>query len=220
MPQLLNDVEVRVLGALIEKQVTTPEQYPLTLHALTLACNQKSNRQPVVTFDEATVAEAIESLREKSLAYIFYGSTSRVPKYKHVMPEIFALSPPELAVMCLLMLRGPQTVGELRGRSERLYEFSSAEEVEAALSSLLVKEPEPLVTKMARQPGQKEARYAHLLAGEINVDQRPAEQETAMRVNAPTAAERYNRLEQEMAALREQVERLQQEFADFRKQFD
>jgi uncharacterized protein len=220
MPKLLNAVEVRVLGALIEKQVTTPEHYPLTLNALTLACNQKSNRQPVVTFDEATVTEAIESLREKNLAYVFYGSTSRVPKYKHVMPEIFALNPPELAVMCLLMLRGPQTAGELRGRSERLHEFASTEEVEAALSSLQVKEPEPLVAKMARQPGQKEARYAHLLAGEILVDEQSAEQETAMRFTGSTAAERYARLEQEVTALREQVEELRQEFIDFRKQFD
>ena len=220
MPQLINDVEVRVLGALVEKQVTTPEQYPLTLHALMLACNQKSNRHPVVTYDEATVAEAIESLRAKNLAYVFYGSTSRVPKYKHVMAEIFALNPAELAVMCLLMLRGAQTAGELRGRSERLYEFSSPEEVEAALSSLLVKEPEPLVAKMARQPGQKEARYAHLLSGEISVDERPAEQETAMRATGQTAAERYARLEQEVATLREQMERLQQEFVEFRKQFD
>jgi uncharacterized protein len=220
MPKLLNDVEVRVLGALVEKQVTTPEQYPLTLHALTLACNQKSNRHPVVAFDETTVAEAIESLRAKNLAYVFYGSTSRVPKYKHVMTEIFGLSQPELAVMCLLMLRGPQTAGELRGRSERLYEFSSPEEVEAALSSLLVKEPEPLVAKMARQPGQKEARYAHLLTGEISFDEQPAEQETATRSAGQTAAERYARLEQEVATLREQLEHLQQEFVAFRKQFD
>ena len=220
MPKLLSDVEVRALGALVEKQVTTPEHYPLTLNALTLACNQKSNRHPVVNFTEATVAEAIESLREKNLAYIFYGSTSRVPKYKHVMTEIFTLSPPELAVMCLLMLRGPQTAGELRGRSERLYEFASAEEVEAALQSLMAKEPQSLVAKLARQPGQKETRYAHLLAGEINVDEQPAEQEPTMHSVAPTVAERYARLEQDVATLRAQLAGLRQEFEAFKKQFD
>src|SRR5947209_2798706 len=108
MQSVLNEVEVRVLGALVEKQITTPEYYPLTLNALTQACNQKSNRHPVVAYDEATVAEAVETLRAKNMVYLFYGSTSRVTKYKHMMAEVFGLSPSELAVMCLLMLRGPQ----------------------------------------------------------------------------------------------------------------
>ena len=125
MPTILTDAEVRVLGALVEKQVTTPEYYPLTLNALVQACNQKNNRNPVVTYSDETVADAIESLRAKNLVYVFYGSTSRVPKYKHMMAEIFDLSPPELAIMCVMMLRGHQTVGELRGRSERLYNFAS-----------------------------------------------------------------------------------------------
>src|SRR5687767_14451268 len=130
MQTILNEVEVRVLGALVEKQVTTPEYYPLTLNALVQACNQKNNRNPVVGFDEEMVSQALESLRGKNLVYVFYGSTSRVPKYKHMMEEVFVLSPQELAVMCVLMLRGPQTPGELRGRTERLYDFSSLEEVE------------------------------------------------------------------------------------------
>src|SRR3954471_11275762 len=120
MPTVLSAAEARVLGALVEKQVTTPEYYPLTLNALVQACNQKNNRNPVVSFDEETVADAIESLRAKNLVYVFYGSTSRVPKYKHMMENIFVLSPQELAVMCVLMLRGPQTPGELRSRTDRL----------------------------------------------------------------------------------------------------
>src|ERR1700682_4309935 len=171
MPTILTDVEVRVLGSLIEKQVTTPEYYPLTVNALTLACNQKNNRNPVTTLSEGEVEQALDSLREKNLAYVFHGSTSRVPKFKHVMPEIFQLNPAEVAVMCALMLSGAQTVGEIRGRGARLYEFSELGEVEETLHALSVKESEPLVTKLPRQAGQKEARFAHLLCGEISVEQ-------------------------------------------------
>ncbi|HYN84589.1 MAG TPA: YceH family protein, partial [Pyrinomonadaceae bacterium] len=124
MTTLLNEVEARVLGALAEKQVTTPEYYPLTLNALVAACNQKNNRHPVSSLDEATVEDAVESLREKNLAYVFYGSTSRVPKYKHLMTEILRLSAGELALLTVLMLRGPQTVGELRERAGRMHEFA------------------------------------------------------------------------------------------------
>src|SRR5205809_5235922 len=145
MTTTLNEVEVRVLASLVEKQVTTPEYYPLTLNALTLACNQKNNRNPVTAYDETTVMQAVESLREKNLAYVFYGSSSRVPKYKHVMPEVLHLGPAQLALMCVLLLRGSQTVGELRERASRLYEFSSLEEVEETLNSLISREPETLV---------------------------------------------------------------------------
>ncbi|MCA1558360.1 MAG: YceH family protein, partial [Acidobacteria bacterium] len=161
MPTILDEVEVRVLGALVEKQITTPEYYPLTLNALALACNQKSNRHPVVNYDEETVSHAVETLRAKNLVYVFYGSTSRVPKYKHMMGEIFELTAQELALMCVLMLRGPQTVGELRGRTDRLYDFNGLDEIEETLSSLTGKEPQSLVSKLPRQPGQKEVRYAH-----------------------------------------------------------
>src|SRR6188474_2432993 len=131
METILSDIETRVLGSLIEKQVTTPEYYPLTLNALTLACNQKNNRNPVTSYAENQVADAVESLREKNLAYVFYGSTSRVPKYKHVLPEVMHLSAPELALICVLLLRGPQTTGELATRAFRLHEFSGLEEVES-----------------------------------------------------------------------------------------
>src|SRR5262245_27702025 len=167
----LTDIEVRVLGSLIEKQITTPEYYPLTLNALTAACNQKNNRNPVSSFTEGEVEEALYSLREKNLAYVFHGSTSRVPKYKHVMPEVYELCPSELAVMCALMLSGAQTVGEIRTRGSRLYDFSGLEEVEQTLHSLTTKEPELLVIKLPRQAGQKEARFAHLLSGEVHVEQ-------------------------------------------------
>jgi uncharacterized protein YceH (UPF0502 family) len=220
MQKILNEVEVRVLGVLIEKQVTTPEYYPLTLNALTLACNQKNNRHPVVSYDEATVTQALESLREKNLVYVFYGSTSRVPKYKHMMPEVFHLNQQEVALICLLMLRGAQTVGELRGRTERLYDFTGLEEVEETLNSLMTKESEALIVKLPRQSGQKEVRYAHLLSGEVRI-----EDETAMRDAAPEAAhhvrsDRHSRLEQEVEMLRTQVEALRQEFEQFKKQFD
>ncbi len=221
MPTILSDIELRVLGSLIEKQVTTPEYYPLTLNALTLACNQKNNRLPVTAFDEAAVAQALETLREKNLTYVFYGSNSRVAKYKHVMPEIFHLNQPELALTCVLMLRGAQTVGELRERAARLYNFSGSEEVEETLNSLTVKEPEPLVIRLPRQPGQKEARIAHLLAGEVSIDH-PAERESSKR--APTSkqaeTEALLRLEGEVKTLRAEVTGLQQQFEDFKKQFE
>src|SRR5690242_12314950 len=165
----LSEIETRVLGALVEKQLTTPEYYPLTLNALTLACNQKNNRHPVTAYGENEVAQAVETLREKNLVYVFYGSTSRVPKYKHVMPEVLHLTPPETALICALLLRGPQTPGELRGNASRLYEFSGLDEVEQTLTGLITHEPDPLVMRLARQSGQKEIRFAHLLCGEIHV---------------------------------------------------
>lgn len=212
----LNDVEVRVLGSLVEKQVTTPEYYPLTLNALTLACNQKNNRSPVTSFSEETVAQALETLREKNLAYVFYGSTSRVPKYKHVLPEVMHLSAPELAVICVLLLRGPQTPGELATRGFRLYEFSGLEEVEATLTSLMSREPDALVMRLPRQPGQKEARYAHLLSGEVTVDvEHDAAAPTRSRGNDRVAA-----LEAEVETLKAEVGMLKTQFESFKKQFE
>jgi uncharacterized protein YceH (UPF0502 family) len=218
---MLNDVEIRVLGSLVEKQLTTPEYYPLTLHALTVACNQKNNRNPVTAYDENTVAHALETLREKSLSYVFHGSSSRVPKYKHVMPEVMHLSPPELAVMGALMLRGPQTVGELRGSASRFYEFSGLEEVETTLNALISKEPDALVVRLPRQPGQKDARYVHLLSGP------PSPEFLAeMEVHSKTSPARHGesdkieKLEQEIAGLKEEFRILQQQFEQFKKQFE
>jgi uncharacterized protein YceH (UPF0502 family) len=212
----LNETEVRVLGSLIEKQVTTPEYYPLTLNSLTLACNQKNNRSPVTSYTEEEVARALESLREKNLTYVFYGSTSRVPKYKHVLPEVMHLSKQELALMCVLLLRGPQTTGELATRAFRLHEFSGLEEVDATLNSLIAREPDALVTRLPRQPGQKEVRYAHLLSGEVTVDTTHPEVPPARsRSNDRVAA-----LEADVETLKAEVGMLKTQFESFKKQFE
>src|SRR3954467_3117684 len=153
----LDAAEVRVLGSLIEKAVTTPDYYPLSDGALTNACNQLSNRDPVVNYDESDVLLAIERLREKRLASKYHGADSRVPKYKHALTDVLLLTPAELALLCVLMLRGPQTLGELRTRSERLYKFDTLPEVEEALTALSTRQPQPLVAKLPRQPGTKES---------------------------------------------------------------
>jgi len=218
---VLNDIEARILGALIEKQVTTPEYYPLTLNSLMLACNQKNNRTPVTAYDEAMVAQGLETLREKNLAYVFYGSTSRVPKYKHVLPEVMHLSQPELALICVLLLRGPQTSGELATRGFRLHEFSGLEEVESTLNSLISREPDPLVTRLPRQPGQKEARFAHLLAGEVSIDTVHEEAApTRGRGRGDIQGDRMTSLEGEVERLRGEVLSLKEQFEGFKKQFE
>jgi uncharacterized protein len=218
MPTTLNEAEIRVLGSLVEKQVTTPEYYPLTLNSLTLACNQKNNRNPVTSYDEGTIAQALETLREKNLTYVFHGSTSRVPKYKHVMPEVLHLNKAETAIMCVLMLRGTQTPGELRGSASRLYEFSGLEEVEQTLNALISREPEPLVARLPRQPGQKEMRFAQLLSGEIDVEALSEEQPSARpRVREP---DRVSRLEGEVETLKAEVESLREQFEKFKEQFE
>lgn len=221
MGTILNEVEVRVLGSLIEKQVTTPEYYPLTLNALTLACNQKNNRNPITSFNETQVAQALDSLREKNLAYVFYGSTSRAPKYKHVMPEILHLNQREVALMCVLMLRGAQTLGELRDRAARFCEFSGLDEVGSTLDSLISREADALVVKLPRQPGQKEARFAHLLAGEVSIDSLAEDQSSALRAESRRMDPgKVSRLEQEVEDLRAEVKMLQEQFEEFKKQFD
>jgi uncharacterized protein YceH (UPF0502 family) len=207
---VLTDIETRVLGALVEKQVTTPEYYPLTLNALTLACNQKNNRHPVTSYGENEVAQALERLREKNLAYVFYGSTSRVPKYKHVMPEVLHLNAAETALMCVLMLRGPQTPGELRGNAARLHEFSGLDEVEQTLAGLITHEPDQMVMRLPRQSGQKEVRFAHLLSGEIRVEALP---------EAVPSSPRQT-LEHKVDALAAEIESLKAQFEEFKKQFD
>ena len=161
----LNDIDVRVLGSLVEKDLTTPEYYPLSLNALVNACNQTSNRDPVVKYDEPTVKSAVDRLRKYSLVRSIQRADARVMKYMHLMRDAMSLEPPELAAMCVLMLRGPQTVGEIRTRSGRLFDFPSLEEVEATLNTLMTR-AEPLVARLPRQPGQKEARFAQLLSGD------------------------------------------------------
>jgi uncharacterized protein YceH (UPF0502 family) len=213
----LNPNEVRVLGSLIEKQITTPEYYPLTLNSLTAACNQKNNRNPITSLAESEVDEALYSLRDKNLAYVFHGSTSRVPKYKHVAPEVLHVTPPELAALCVLMLSGPQTVGEIRTRGYRLYEFSGLEEVDETLRALKTKD-EPMVMSLPRQPGQKEARFAHLLSGEpeIEISEATAERHPR-RAHDP---DRVTKLEEQVQTLTQQVENLTTQFEEFKKQFE
>jgi uncharacterized protein YceH (UPF0502 family) len=217
--QTLTPAEVRVLGSLIEKEITTPEYYPLSLNALASACNQISNRDPVVSFDEKTVARALESLREKQLIWMVTG-VGRVPKYEHRFTEQLKLAAQEVAVLCVLMLRGPQTAGEIRGRTGRLYEFKQLEEVELTLQVMMSAEP-PLVTRLPRQPGTKESRYAHLLSGEVQVEER----EVATRVEPATLEvrdenERIARLEQELTLVRGELTDLKREFLEFKRQFE
>ena len=221
---ILNPEEVRVVGALIEKQVTTPEYYPLTLNALRQACNQLSNREPVVSFDEKTVAWALESLRERKLVRVVTTADGRVPKYRHVLDEALGLKSPEMAVMCVLMLRGAQTVGEIRTRSERLYPFSALSFVEATLEDLMTRDV-PLVLKLPRQSGQKESRYAHLLGGEVDVSTAETDGATSARVEAATLEvrgerERIARLEEELRAVRAELQELREQFGEFKKQFE
>jgi uncharacterized protein len=199
---ILNSTEVRVLGALIEKEITTPDYYPLSLNALMAACNQSSNRHPIVHYDEGEVGAAADSLREKGLIHLVDRGESRVTKYRHVLYEAMNFGRQSIAVMCVLMLRGPQTVGEIRSRSNRLYDFSSLEDLETTLNSLMAGET-PLVVRLPRQTGQKEVRYAHLLSGDVV----PAESE------AEPELDRIGKLEKE-------VDDLKKQFDQFRKQFE
>ena len=215
MTEILSEVEARVIGSLIEKQLTTPEYYPLTLNGLVAACNQKSNREPVVSYDDDTVNKTLDHLRQKNLVYVFYGSTSRVPKYKHMFQDFFKLEPSEVAVLCVLMLRGAQTLGEIRERSRRLYEFKDFGDANETLDALINRD-EPLVIKLERQPGQKESRYAHLLCGEVI---QPTITHTTVSEKVADN-ERVEKLETELENLRIEFETFRQEFADFKKQFE
>jgi uncharacterized protein len=217
----LTPEEVRVLGSLLEKETTTPEYYPMTLNALLAACNQKSNRDPVFAFDEDTVREALTSLRPKGLVSEISGVGYRVPKYAHRLPDAINLGRREFALLCTLMLRGPQTLGELRDRSERMYQFGDLEEVEHVLEAMAARDPDPLAIKLPRLPGTKEPRFAHLLSGPPDLHTPAAGGiEPGRTAGAPPAAERVAALEFQLAELREQVAGLRAEFAQFRQQFE
>ena len=217
MDKVLSAVEARVLGALVEKDITTPDYYPLSLNALVNACNQKNNRDPVMSLDERTVRDALRELQDMDLAGPAGGADSRVPKYEHRLQEKFNFSRGETAVLCVLLLRGSQTPGELRGRAERMHRFEDLDAVQSSLQHLMQREP-PLATVLPRLPGTKESRYAHLLSGEIDVT------ELAARGAAPASnagdAERLSRLEEEVAILQREVSDLKQHFGEFRKQFE
>lgn len=216
----LNAAEVRVLGSLIEKQITTPDNYPLSLNALVNACNQLTNREPVVAFEEHTVLAALEGLRGKRLATLFSGQESRVAKYKHTLTDALLLTPGEVALLTVLLLRGPQTIGELRARSERLFTFDTLAEAEETLAALISRQPEPLVVKLPRQPGTKESRYAHLLAGPIaSLAPLPTpEPAPAAAASGSGSDDRIAKLEDEVARLGRELAELHQQFAEFRQQ--
>ncbi|MGA2882817.1 MAG: YceH family protein [Bryobacteraceae bacterium] len=216
----LDGAEVRVLGSLLEKEITTPEYYPLSLNALLNACNQKSNRDPVVHFDEETLERVLYVLRDKGWLLNITGAGSRVPKFGHRLSEKLNLGRRELAILCELMVRGPQTLGELRTRSERMHRFDDVAEVEAVLDRM----PE-LVTKLPRRSGEKEVRYAHLLSG-TPVAAAESGEDSATQI-APPRSDRVTLLETktggleaEVAQLRQELEALKQQFAGFQKQFE
>jgi len=215
---VLNETEARVLGALLEKEITTPDYYPLSLNALVNACNQKSNRDPVTNLDEDSVRSALRALHDNSLARSVSAADSRVTKYEHRLQEAFNLDRREAAIFCELLLRGPQTPGELRSRVERMHHFDDLNEVQSALQHLMSREP-ALVKVLARHPGTKESRYLHLLSGDVEPASSLAVRETPA-VAGRENADKVSRLESEVAELRKDILDLKQQFAAFRKQFE
>jgi uncharacterized protein YceH (UPF0502 family) len=220
MDMKLNDVEARILGCLIEKDITTPDYYPLTLNALTNACNQKSNRHPVVAYEETAVVRGLDSLKDRGLATTIHKADSRVPKYMHHIEEKLQLKRREVAVLCELLLRGPQTVGEIRSRAGRMYEFRDLNEAEEALEALIGRQP-PLVVKLPRQPGRKELRHAHLLSGEPETPEATPSilpEEATLQVR--TEDEKITALEKELATLKGEFEALKRDFLNLKSQFE
>jgi uncharacterized protein YceH (UPF0502 family) len=216
----LTPTEARVLGSLVEKEITTPDYYPLSLNAILNACNQKSNREPITNLDEDAVRRALHSLDQLGLARSA-ATDARVPKFEHRLQEAFNFHRHEIALLCVLFLRGPQTPGELRTRCERLYQFDDLNAVHSALNLLMKRDP-PLVTVLPRQPGTKEVRYAHLLSGDVR--ETPAQPSPDKPSPSPTSAgpadaNRIARLEDEVAALRTEFADLKNQLAAFQKQF-
>src|ERR1017187_397623 len=217
MEPTLTENEVRVLGALIEKDNTTPEYYPLSLNALVNACNQKSNRDPFMQLDENAVRDALSGLQEHRLAGPAGGADSRVTKYEHRTQEVFNFTRGEVALLCVLLLRGPQTPGELRGRTERMHHFETLDDVQSALQKLMQRQP-PLAKVLPRQPGTKERRQRHWLAGDVAVAELPQTTTAASRESGD--GERIARLEEEVGALRREVAELRDQLERFRRQFE
>jgi uncharacterized protein YceH (UPF0502 family) len=218
----LSALETRVLGCLLEKERLTPENYPLSLHSLTTACNQSTNREPVSSYDEKTVEAGVNALREKKLASVVFGAGSRVQKYRHLLLNHYELKPPEVAVLCVLLLRGPQTPGELRVRSERMYGFPSLEAVQSCLDDLAI-DATPLVRLLEQRPGQKERRYAQLLSAEaVSAESfgEPAPVFAAPKSETSADDSRLIAMEQEIARLKSELASLREDFAAFRKQFE
>ena len=218
MDIVLDEREVRILGCLIEKEVTTPEYYPLSLNSLTSACNQKSNRDPVVSYDETAVAQGLDSLQIKGLTRTTHTAGSRVPKYLHTTLDLFDLSGKEIAILCELMLRGPQTIGEIRTHTERMCAFENLDEVEKTLRGLMEQDP-PMAAKLPREAGRKECRYMHLFSGTSSAE-KPAEVlSTGNEKPQVPVQKRIIEMEEEIARLRSALEELKQAFAEFKSQF-
>ena len=216
MELLLNPLEVRVLGALIEKDITTPDYYPLSLNALVNACNQKNNRDPVMDLDEDVVRDALVGLQQRKLAGPASGADSRVTKYEHRLQEAFNFTRGETAILCVLLLRGPQTPGELRGRTERMYRFETLDDVQGTLQKLMQRDP-PLVKMLPRQPGTKEARYAQLFSPDPEV---VTEEPPSSSMVIDNDSRRMDRVEEELQNLRKEMDELKQQLASFRRQFE
>jgi uncharacterized protein len=214
---ILNPAEARALGALVEKDITTPDYYPLSLNALVNACNQKNNREPVTNFDEETVRLALRNLSDKNLAGLARGADGRVAKYEHHLQEVFNFTRRETAIICVLLLRGPQTPGELRGRGERMHPFEDLDEVLSGLQQLMRREP-PLAKALGRRPGTKEIRYAHLLSGDVEAWEPPDAYASAGTGDSSADSERISQLEEQVAALRQEVAELRHLMAGFTKQ--
>ena len=222
---ILSEIETRILGSLIEKDITTPDYYPLSLNALVNACNQKNNRDPVMTLEEETVRHALNTLQEKRLAGPASGADSRVTKFEHRLQEVFNFDRREIAVVCVLLLRGPQTPGELRSRTERMYHFEALDDIISTLDRLAQREPS-LACVLPRQPGMKESRYTHLFSGEPTVSDLTGTESVASRASSPANAgttsviDRLASLEEEVAQLRQELAEVQQQLAAFRRQFE
>jgi uncharacterized protein YceH (UPF0502 family) len=219
---ILTEIETRVLGSLIEKDITTPDYYPLSLNALVNACNQKNNRDPVMTLDETAVRDALASLQEKRMAGPASGADSRVTKFEHRLQEVFNFDRREIAIVCVLLLRGPQTPGELRSRTDRMYHFGALDDIVSTLDRLAQRDP-PLARVLPRQPGTKESRYTHLFAGEPPVapeDANMARTPPSATAGANATPDRLIALEEEVSRLRHELSEVQQQLAAFRKQFE
>ncbi len=216
---ILTEIETRVLGSLIEKDITTPDYYPLSLNALVNACNQKNNRDPVMMLDESAVREALSTLQEKRLAGPASGADSRVTKYEHRLQEVFNFDRRETAVLCVLLLRGPQTPGELRSRTDRMYHFEALDDVVSTLDRLAHREP-PLAAVLPRQPGTKESRYMHLLSGDAPTATDAERAPSPANAGTGTNSDRLSAIEEEVSRLRTDLSEVQQQLAAFRKQFE
>jgi uncharacterized protein YceH (UPF0502 family) len=214
----LTENEVRVLGSLVEKDITTPEYYPLSLNALVNACNQKSNREPVLHLTEDDVRAALDGLQEQRMAGPARGADSRVTKYEQRLQEVYNFTRPEIAVLCVLFLRGPQTPGELRGRAERLHRFEALDDVQSALQKLMQREP-PLAKILPRQPGMKESRYAHLLSGDVIAPDMPSSS-SAGSPRTSADVDRITRLEEELAGVRRELDEVKDQIEKLRRQFE